>query len=100
MATIDSPPAPVQEAPIHSIQPGGGLCVSLELAWGKLRRAILRRFFPGHVKRMAALRQGDCPGCTHDVIDPRDLKLVRNVCGFHFRSEDDPYAWRGRIGLA
>jgi phosphatidylserine decarboxylase len=49
---------------------------------------------------MAALRTGECPGCPHDVLDPRDLKLVRNVCGYHFRPEDDPYAWRGRLGLA
>jgi phosphatidylserine decarboxylase len=74
--------------------------VRLEQAWGRLRRGVLRRFFPAHVRRMTALRQGDCPGCPHDIIDPRDLKLVRNVCGFWFRAEDDPYAWRGRIGLA
>jgi phosphatidylserine decarboxylase len=49
---------------------------------------------------MAALRQGDCPGCPHDVVDPRDLKLVRNVCGYWFRPEDDPYAWRGALGFA
>jgi phosphatidylserine decarboxylase len=99
MATATSP-TPVCQAPIISIQPGGGLCFSLERAWGRLRRALLRRFFPGHVRRMAALRQGSCPGCPHDVLDPRDLKLVRNVCGYRFRPEDDPYAWRGRLGLA
>ena len=100
MATTDSPPAAVQEAPIDSIQPGGGLCVSLERAWGRLRRAVLRRCFPAHVQRMAALRQGVCPGCKHDVIDSRDLKLIRNVCGYRFPPETDPYAWRDRIGLA
>ncbi len=49
---------------------------------------------------MSQLRQGDCPACPHDIIDPRDLKLWRNVCGYWFRPEDDRYAWRGRLGLA
>ncbi|MFO0845894.1 MAG: phosphatidylserine decarboxylase [Gemmataceae bacterium] len=93
-------PPPTREAPITSVQPGGGLVFGLERAWGRLRRAVLRRFFPGYVRRMAGLRRGDCPGCPHDVIDPRDLKLVRNVCGYRFRAEDDPFAWRGRLGLA
>src|SRR5262245_42838695 len=91
---------PTREAPITSIQPGGGFCFALERAWGRLRRALLRRLFPGYVRRMATLRQGECPNCPHDIIDPRDLKLVRNVCGYSFRPEDDRYAWRGRIGLA
>jgi phosphatidylserine decarboxylase len=99
MATIIDP-APLTEAPIPCIQPGGGLCVRIEQNWGRLRRAILRRFFPGYVRKMTALRQGECPDCTHDVIDPRDLKLVRNVCGYTFRPEDDRYAWRGAMGLA
>jgi phosphatidylserine decarboxylase len=72
----------------------------LELAWGRLRRACLRTFRPSYVRRMLARRQGDCPGCPHDVIDPRDLKFYRNVCGYWFRPEDDRFAWRGRLGLA
>ena len=100
MATIESPPAPALEAPITSIQPGGGHIVALERGWGILRRSLLRRFFPGYVRRLAELRQGDCPGCSHDVIDSRDLKLYRNVCGYWFRSEDDRFAWRGRLPLA
>jgi phosphatidylserine decarboxylase len=90
----------LEPAPIPSAQPGGGLCYDLEMAWGRLRRAWLRRFRPEYVERMAQLRQGDCTGCPHDVIDSRDLKYSRNVCGYWFREEDDPYAWRGRIGLA
>jgi phosphatidylserine decarboxylase len=74
--------------------------VNLELAWGRWRRAWLRRFRPGYVQRMAAKRQGHCPNCTHDIIDPRDLKFCRNVCGYWFRDEDDGFAWRGRLGLA
>jgi phosphatidylserine decarboxylase len=98
MATIDPPP--LTEAPIACIQPGGGTCIRIEQAWGRLRRGLLHRLFPGYVRRMTALRVGDCPGCTHEVIDGRDLKLVRNVCGYSFRPEDDRHAWRGRLGLA
>lgn len=49
---------------------------------------------------MAAKRQGHCEGCSHDVVDARDLKLVRNVCGYWFRDEDDPFRWRDRLRLA
>ncbi len=101
MATLDTNTADVRTpSPILSAQPGGGLCMSLELAWGRLRRAGLRRFRPGYVRRMAEKRQGQCPGCPHDVIDPRDLKFYRNVCGHWFRDEDDPFRWRDRIPLA
>jgi len=74
----------------RSIQPGGGFCMSLELAWGRLRRAWLRRLFPGYVRRMAAQRHGNCPGCSHDAVDARDLKFYRNVCGCQLRDQDDP----------
>jgi phosphatidylserine decarboxylase len=86
--------------PITSVQPGGGTCMSLELAWGRFRRAILRQFFPGYVARMASLRQGQCADCPHEIIDSRDLKFYRNVCGFHFRPEDDLYRHREHLGLA
>jgi phosphatidylserine decarboxylase len=101
MATVEPQTAslPASIAPT-SIQPGGGRCLSLELAWGRLRRAWLRRFRPGYVRRMAEKRQGHCPDCPHDIIDPRDLKFVRNVCGYWFRDEDDAFRWRGRLGLA
>src|SRR5436305_14590998 len=103
MATSQSPTAPppaLVSAPIASIQPGGGFCLELEQAWGRCRRAWLRRFRPGYVRRMAQLRQGACTDCCHDVIDPRDLKFCRNVCGYWFRPEDDRFQWRGRLGLA
>jgi phosphatidylserine decarboxylase len=85
---------------ITSIQPGGGLCMSLELAWGKVRRACLRLFRPHHVRRMLLLRQGICLNCSHDIIDSRDLKFYRNVCGYWFADEDDPFRWRNRLPLA
>jgi phosphatidylserine decarboxylase len=102
MATTAPTPttAPLTPAPVTSIQPGGGLCFGLEQAWGRCRRAWLRRFRPGYVARMTERRRGACPGCPHDIVDPRDLKLVRNVCGHWFGPEDDAFAWRGRLGLA
>jgi phosphatidylserine decarboxylase len=101
MAIVEAPPLPFVPpiAPV-CIQPGGGACAHLELAWGRLRRAWLRRFRPGYVRRMAEKRRGHCPDCPHDIIDPRDLKFYRNVCGYWFRDEDDQFAWRGRLGLA
>jgi phosphatidylserine decarboxylase len=102
MASTLPPPAclPPAETPT-SVQPGGfGFFVRCELAWGRLRRAYLRALRPGHVERWRQLRQGDCPNCPHDVIDPRDLKFVRNVCGYWFRPEDDRYAYRERLGFA
>lgn len=83
-----------------SVQPGGGFCFALERARGRLRRGCLRTLFPSYVRGMEAKRQGACPGCPHDIVDPRDLKYLRNVCGYWWRPEDDPYAWRGRIGFA
>jgi phosphatidylserine decarboxylase len=82
-----------------SVQPGGGRCMNIELAWGRLRRFLLRRLWPGYVRHMLSVRQGDCPGCRHDIIDSRDLKYFRNVCGYSFRPEDDRFGWRDRIGL-
>jgi phosphatidylserine decarboxylase len=74
--------------------------MDLELAWGRLRRTLLRRFRPGYVRDMLGKRQGECPHCPHDIIDPRDLKFSRNVCGYWFRPEDDRFQWRGRLGFA
>jgi phosphatidylserine decarboxylase len=101
MATTAPPiPPALQSFPIASIQPGGGFGFTLERAWGRCRRAWLRRFRPGYVRRMAQLRQGHCPNCRHDILDPRDLKLYRNVCGYRFRPEDDPFLRRGWLPFA
>jgi phosphatidylserine decarboxylase len=94
------PSLPPAETPT-SVQPGGfGFFVRCELAWGRLRRSIIRSFFRGHVERWRKLRHGECQNCPHDIIDPRDLKFVRNVCGYWFRAEDDLYAGRERCGFA
>jgi phosphatidylserine decarboxylase len=101
MATIEtSPLQSLRTVSITSIQPGGGLCFELERAWGKLRRACLRLFRPHYVERMLKKRQGQCSGCRHDIIDRRDLKLYRNVCGYWFRAEDDRFQYRDRLRLA
>jgi phosphatidylserine decarboxylase len=100
MATI-TPTPPLEEAlQPTSVQPGGGVCMSLELAWGRLRRSFLRRFRPAYVEQMRLKRQGECPNCPHDIIDSRDLKFFRNACGYWFRPEDDPFRWRDRLGFA
>lgn len=74
--------------------------MGIELAWGRLRRSCLRRFRPAYVERMAAKRQGNCPNCPHNIIDARDLKFYRNVCGYRFAREDDPFVSRDRLGFA
>jgi phosphatidylserine decarboxylase len=83
-----------------SVQPGGGWCMNLELVWGHCRRWLLRHIRPGYVRRMTEKRQGQCPNCPHDIIDPRDLKYWQNVCGFWFRPEDDSFTWRNHLGFA
>jgi phosphatidylserine decarboxylase len=91
---------PAAETP-QSVQPGGfGFFVRCEFAWGRIRRAVLRRYFPLTVAHWRSTRQGSCPNCPHDIIDPRDLKFVSYVCGYHFRPEDDHYAYRERLGFA
>src|SRR5262245_12117521 len=84
---------------ITCTQPGRGWVMRLEMAWGKVRRWWLRSFRPGYVRRMQLLRQGDCVACKHEVIDARDLKFYRNVCGFHFAAEHDRFQWRGKLFL-
>jgi len=90
----------VGTAPISSIQPGGGFCFSLELNWAKFRRTILHSFFPAYVGKMQLLKLGDCPKCSHNIIDSRDLKLFSNVCGFYFAPQTDPFANRNKIWFA
>ncbi len=82
---------------IRDIQPGGGVVIRLEKAWGVWRRWWLKRFRPKYVSRMLACRQGDPQGVPHEVLDPRDLKLHRNQTDCHWRLEDDPFAWRDRL---
>ncbi len=102
--TTAIPPFRLQPEPlpenIRSIQPGGGFCYSVELAWGRLRRSYLKTFRRSYVQRMAALRVGEPTGVPHEVLDPRDLKFFRNQTECHWRSEDDPFRWRSKLPLA
>lgn len=101
MKTVQTPAVSLPPAVMPtSIQPGGGFCMNVELAWGRCRRWFLRRFRPGYVRQMTEKRQGNCQDCPHDIIDSRDLKYWRNVCGYWFHPEDDPFAWRNRLGFA
>src|SRR5262245_45477407 len=93
-------PQTLLSVPITTIQPGGGFCFDLEQAWGRYRRAYLRRYRPRYVERMLGKRQGECPGCTHDIIDPRDLKPYRNVCGYWFHPQNDAFRYRDCLRLA
>jgi phosphatidylserine decarboxylase len=87
-------------ANIRTVQPGGGWIMWLELGWARLRRPWLRLVRPRYVARMRAARRGECPDCPHDVIDDRDLKFFRNVCGYHFAAADVPRRWLDRLPIA
>jgi phosphatidylserine decarboxylase len=93
-------PSEPMDPQITSIQPGGGVVMRLELAWGSVRRAYLRMFRGGYVRRMEECRQGDHNPAPHPVLDPRDVKFYRNQTGWHWRAEDDPFRWRDRIPFA
>ncbi len=82
---------------LTTIQPGGGVVMSMELAWGKIRRFYLATFFPGYVKRMAETRQGKRGSLPFEPIDPRDLKFYRNQNTYWWADSDDPFTWRDRL---
>src|SRR3954470_8908470 len=84
-------PAEPMDAKLTSIQPGGGVIVRLELAWGRLRRRYLKALRPGYVVRMQQRRRGEFNGCPHEVLDPRDLKFYRNQDGYFWDTADDPF---------
>jgi phosphatidylserine decarboxylase len=85
---------------MKSTQPGGGVCYLFELAWGRARRWYLRTFRRSYVARMAALMTGSTDGAPHEILDPRDLKYVRNQCTANWSRADDPFLWRWSLGFA
>ena len=86
---------------LTTIQPGGGRVMALELAWGGVRRRILRTLRGGYVARMAACRQGERNPAPHPVLDPRDVKFYENQPGgWHWAKADDPFVWRDTIPFA
>jgi phosphatidylserine decarboxylase len=104
MSHLDSSTANLEPEPLpanlRSVQPGGGFCYALELAWGRLRRRYLQALRPGHVARMAGLRHGSTEGAPHAILDPRDLKYCRNQCTADWDAADDPYRWREALPFA
>lgn len=96
-APATSPDLPPPESPA-SVQPGGfGWFVRMELGWDALRRAMLRRFCRGHVRRWQELKKGALDTL---VIDSRDIKFTRNVSKTWFDSADDSYKARENLGFA
>src|SRR5262245_6536679 len=93
-------PLPTTPQKPTSVQPGGGTCMAIELCWARFRKFWLRKLCPSYVQAMQAKRQGECPNCPHDIIDARDLKYTRNVCGYSFKPEDDEYAYRNVVPFA
>jgi phosphatidylserine decarboxylase len=104
MSTTEAPSARSNPEPLpenlRSVQPGGGVCCRIEVAWGAWRRALLKRFRPAYVRRMAELRRGDVTGAPHEILDPRDLKFCRNQCSASWDPADDPFRWRDRLPFA
>ena len=82
------------------IQPGGGVVVQIELAWGRWRRWRLKTFRPGYVAKMQKLRRGEANGCPHEFLDSRDLKYYRNQTGYYWDPKDDPFSYRDRLPFA
>lgn len=93
-------PIEAMDPQVRSIQPGGGVVMQLELAWGHVRRWYLKTFRRGYVTRMAALRRGTKNACPFEVLDPRDVKFFRNQDGYFWAAEDDPFQWRDRLPFA
>jgi phosphatidylserine decarboxylase len=85
---------------IRTIQPGGGIVMRIELAWGTFRRLYLWIFRRGYIRRMERLRRGDFNPAPHPVFDPRDLKFYRNQGGWNWDPRDDPFKWRDRLPFA
>lgn len=86
---------------LTDIQPGGGVVIGIEKAWGSVRRWYLKTFRRGYVARMAELRRGDRNPAPHDVLDPRDVKYYENQPGgYYWDKADDPFQWRERIPFA
>ena len=70
--------AAAMDPAIKTIQPGGGIVMSIELAWGRLRRQYLRNFRRRYVQRMAESRQGTRGKIPFEPVDPRDTTYYRN----------------------
>ncbi|TWU40529.1 phosphatidylserine decarboxylase family protein [Novipirellula artificiosorum] len=97
--------ATAMDPAVTTIQPGGGVVMRIELAWGRLRRSYLRKFRSGYVARMQKTRQGHQGPLPFDPVDSRDTKYYRNQDTYWWADADDPFQWRDalpfvRVGLA
>ncbi|MBC8356034.1 MAG: phosphatidylserine decarboxylase family protein [Planctomycetes bacterium] len=97
--TTEAESAPIESLPpeIKSIQPGGGVCMRIELAWGGWRRWYLKTFRKRYIADMLAKREGSTNACPHEVLDPRDVKFYRNQGGYYWSEANDPFCWRDRL---
>ena len=103
--STESDSQPAMDPSLTTIQPGGGIVMSIELAWGKIRRRYLRALRPGYVRRMESTRRGNRGSLPFDPVDPRDVKYYRNQETYWWDASDDPFRWRDslpfvRVGLA
>ena len=57
---------------------GGRVLLSVELAWGRLRRWYLKTLRPSYVGQMGAARYGSARVPDTKFSIPRDLKYCRN----------------------
>ena len=85
---------------LTTIQPGGGIVMSIELGWGFVRRWYLRKFRPGYVERMGILRQGSRGSLPFEPVDQRDIKFYRNQETYWWPEADDDYRWRDSLPFA
>lgn len=85
---------------LTTIQPGGGIVMSIELGWGYLRRWYLRKFRSEYVQRMSGLRQGTRGTLPFDPVDQRDIKFYRNQDTYWWPESDDDYRWRDSLPFA
>ena len=98
MQELNSMEQPTEMDPrLTTIQPGGGVVMSMELAWGRVRRRLLRMFRPGYVKDMASKRQGERGSLPFEPVDPRDLKFYQNQETYWWDPSDDRFKWRDQL---
>ena len=98
MQELNSMEQPTEMDPrLTTIQPGGGVVMSMELAWGRVRRRLLRMFRPGYVKAMASKRQGEQGSLPFEPVDPRDLKFYQNQETYWWDPSDDRFKWRDQL---
>lgn len=85
------------DSQLKDIQPGSGVVIHLEKAWGGVRRCWLKTFRRGYIARNGSMSQGRLQSLSARSSDPRDLKFYRNQGGWYWDLKDDPFAWRDQL---